>query len=1086
MLRTSINTIFYGFIFAIYFYTSPLLSETASGKLTGDPTKILHKPIPDKLIVLTFDDAPASHATVVAPILKSLNFGGTFYICDFDSFKTRKDWYLTFRQMKSMAEDGFEIGNHTKGHGGSLSAFLAMEDDLLAHYIPKPSTVCWPVYAVNWGICSDLTSKGYSFGRGGHERPYRPTLDNPFDIPSFTIRDGTTVEAFIKQAQQACQGRIVVYCFHGVPDMEHPSVGLEPATFKIMMQYLKDNNYKVISARDLSDYIDPVKAAKLPQASRPIQVETPFETIKDDKPYLATASKEIRNFEIPGVSVQRSQNNFVASAPYALDITRLAPKFETLAGAKVEPKSGTIRDFTNPQIYKVTGIDGNAQTYTVSVKRHLLSTVKDVIKFELPEATATSISRTSIGVYVPLSTNVKTLAPTLILSPFAKSVPASGTVRDFTKSQNYTITAQDGSTCDFLVTVIKSDKPNSFHWNGATSGNWSDTSKWKSASGEATSLNPSGQPDYILNINKAEKSELYNDLKDSFQLHQLNLNLGQGSNLKLNSKGLRFTTNPTTGVPPSIRVNALFERSEISGPISLASDLTINLSQGAESTLNGPISGSGSLLLNSTDFKPDMDWYGYRPCVLRIDNKVNTYTGGTIISGGQLFLFVANQGLGTGPVKMINGGRVRLENAHISNPLNSSNSMIEGGGSWNAPIVLNGTNRLSGNIHFNPVSDGISGTGGLMLMGSRGPFNWTNNGTVMLSGNNTYSGPTTILKGTLRVKKPYSLYNANSSLWTPEHISVAPAATLSIDVGGLDEFTGEQSGILLNNLTKKINNNGLMARSIFNIDTSNASQSVVLSNDITDSNGPEGGAFVLKKSGIGILQLSGNNSYSGQTILENGALHLASFNSVSGGKPSSSLGAPKDIEAGEIFIGNPINDSNCSLIYSGVGESSDRVINLAGKNSTLTFDHSGTGLLKLSQPFLISGHSFNKNIILTGDSTGVGEIAGIISDPYDRIGKATTKVTKSGSGTWILSGNNLFSGSTTISQGTLSLTNSRSLSSSTEVLISVGAILDLNFAGELKVGKLLLNGVSQAKETYNAVNTSKFIKGTGTLTICKD
>ena len=60
-------------------------------QVADDPTGILLKPIPDKLIVLTFDDAPASHATVVAPILKELGFGGTMYVCDFDSCRT-KTW----------------------------------------------------------------------------------------------------------------------------------------------------------------------------------------------------------------------------------------------------------------------------------------------------------------------------------------------------------------------------------------------------------------------------------------------------------------------------------------------------------------------------------------------------------------------------------------------------------------------------------------------------------------------------------------------------------------------------------------------------------------------------------------------------------------------------------------------------------------------------------------------------------------------------------------------------------------------------------------------------------------------------------
>ena len=83
----------------------------------------------------------------MAPILKPLGFGGTFYICNFDSFMTRKDWYLTWRQMIAMANDGFEIGNHTVGHGGGagITAFLNLEDQFLANNVPKPTTVCWPI-----------------------------------------------------------------------------------------------------------------------------------------------------------------------------------------------------------------------------------------------------------------------------------------------------------------------------------------------------------------------------------------------------------------------------------------------------------------------------------------------------------------------------------------------------------------------------------------------------------------------------------------------------------------------------------------------------------------------------------------------------------------------------------------------------------------------------------------------------------------------------------------------------------------------------------------------------------------------------
>ena len=189
-----------------------------------------------------------------------------------------------------------------------------------------------------------------------------------------------------------------------------------------------------------------------------------------------------------------------------------------------------------------------------------------------------------------------------------------------------------------------------------------------------------------------------------------------------------------------------------------------------------------------------------------------------------------------------------------------------------------------------------------------------------------------------------------------------------------------------------------------------------------------------------------------------------------------------DIEAGEIVIGEEGRDGECSLIYSGPGETSDRVINLAGKNATVTFDQSGTGLLKLTSSLLISGYGADKMIVLRGDTAGAGEIAGAIIDPHDRAGKASTSVVKSGSGTWTLSGANTHSGPTRVTQGVLSLSNARSLGDSTEIDISAGATLELNFTGEARVEKLIFDGKPQPAGRYDAKSSPKFIKGTGVLT----
>ena len=140
-----------------------------------DPAGILKKPIPDKLIILTFDDGPASGYTVCAPILKSHGFGGSFYVCDFDSFKTRKDWYMTFRQMKAMADGGLEIGNHSAGHFSGFGAMMNMEDELLANHVPKPTTIAWPLGGAAMTDVPALVSNGYLFARGG----YRALVASP-------------------------------------------------------------------------------------------------------------------------------------------------------------------------------------------------------------------------------------------------------------------------------------------------------------------------------------------------------------------------------------------------------------------------------------------------------------------------------------------------------------------------------------------------------------------------------------------------------------------------------------------------------------------------------------------------------------------------------------------------------------------------------------------------------------------------------------------------------------------------------------------------------------------------------------------
>ncbi|QOV89582.1 autotransporter-associated beta strand repeat-containing protein [Humisphaera borealis] len=1063
----------------IAFIVASLASAIALGQVSvdPDPNGVLIKPIPDKLIVLTFDDAPASHATVVAPILKSLGFGGTFYVCNFDSFKTRKDWYLTYRQMVAMNADGFEIGNHTHGHGGGLANYLRMEDEVIANHGPKMTTACWPVYQVAWSICPDLAARGYTFGRGGHERPYRPTVDNPFDVPSFTIKDGPPIENFVKQAQMACKGRVVVFCFHGVPDMEHPGVSLEPASFKAMMQYLKDNNYQCIAMRDMAKYIDPAKAAKLPRTANSAKDAPPFDRVKDDKPFVAPPACDIREFSFPGLPpASISKTSILLTVAYGTDVKALSPHIKVSPDATIAPANGTVRDFSKPQTYTVTARDGSTKSYLVTVKTRAASDAKEMLTFEMAATPGITISRDQVTAYLPSYSSLKELAPKFTLSPFATAVPSSGTFLDFTRPQRYRITAQDGSSRTVTVSVVHKDKQNVFVWKRAEDGNWSDATKWWASEGAMVS-----SPDNIIDFTQAGECAVKNDLNAGFLLNQLVLGDRSGR-LTVNGNGLTFAKEPASQILPSIRATKC-QRVDINLPLTLQDDFTVNTFPGKDPncfiSFNEVISGPGSLILHSSG-DPNVAGTNFHDVhfgILQLNNS-NTYTGGTVINGGKINVRKTN-GLGTGTITLSSFGTLSTE-ANLANPVVINQGTLFHS-TLSGPVTLNGTANLIGKC---TISGPISGPGGLTMLGTNGTYlSMIPGGTVSLAGANTYTGPTIVFPGTLIVKNAAGLYGADAARWTPGNISIQKAATLRLNVGGPGEFTGQQIGTLLDNLTRQINDNGLMGGSYVSLDTAGATGLVTLSADIADSKGPGGGAFVIRKCGAGTMRLSGNNSYTGQTILEGGALVVSSLNSVTKAlrQASSSLGAPTDIEAGEIVIGEEGKDGDCGLIYTGPGESSDRVMNLAGKNTIVTFDQSGAGLLKLTSPILISGYGASKTIVLRGDTAGTGEIAGDLSDPHDRAGKAKTAVTKFGRGKWVLSGTNSHSGPTRVTQGTLSLASVRSLSHQSEVEISEGAVLELDFKGEVHVGKLSFGGIALPAGTYDAKNSPKFIKGSGVL-----
>lgn len=304
----------------------------------------------------------------------------------------------------------------------------------------------------------------------------------------------------------------------------------------------------------------------------------------------------------------------------------------------------------------------------------------------------------------------------------------------------------------------------------------------------------------------------------------------------------------------------------------------------------------------------------------------------------------------------------------------------------------------------------------------------TGSGTLLLSGTNTYTGTTTVSQGILQFGKTSALYNGDTASWTSPNIIVSSGTTLAFSVGGTGEFTTGNVTTLLTNLSFTNNTNGLISGSSIGFDTTNASGGTFTVAD-TIANSSTGGLIGVNKLGAGTLVLTGTNTYTGKTTISAGTL---SVSSIANRSSASSIGAPATAPNGTIAIGS--NTSTGTLLYTGGTASTNRVINLAGTTGGATLDSSGTGALTFTSNFTATGAGA-KTLTLTGTTSG-NTISGAI---VDNSSLNKTSLTKSGAGSWILSGVNTYTGITTISAGTLTLGATGTIANSTTINLGTTA-----------------------------------------------
>ncbi len=183
---------------------------------------------------------------------------------------------------------------------------------------------------------------------------------------------------------------------------------------------------------------------------------------KDEIVPVKSAEKSITLFTLNSFSPAVKANidsvryTITASVPIGTDITKLSPTITISKLASISPSSGTIQDFTSPVVYTVTAENGTVQTYTVKINI-AKSSSKSITSFSfssLPKVIVLIDSiKKAITATLPEGTDLTKLVPTIIASNKATIIPASGQAQDFTNPVTYNVSAEDGTTQSYIVTL---------------------------------------------------------------------------------------------------------------------------------------------------------------------------------------------------------------------------------------------------------------------------------------------------------------------------------------------------------------------------------------------------------------------------------------------------------------------------------------------------------------------------------------------------------------------------------------------------------------------------------------------------------
>lgn len=372
----------------------------------------------------------------------------------------------------------------------------------------------------------------------------------------------------------------------------------------------------------------------------------------------------------------------------------------------------------------------------------------------------------------------------------------------------------------------------------------------------------------------------------------------------------------------------------------------------------------------------------------------------------------------------------------------------------------------------------IDGSGGLTKLG---------NGTLQLNAANTYSGGTTLGAGTLSLGNAGALGNGALTV-------TGGTLASSIDLGLNDPGNGVANAIILNGAL-----------------TISGTHDLALTGDIS------GIGKLIKNGSASVLELTGNNSYSGGTDLNTGTLIVNSSTALGTGALRAAGGTSFDTSH-SVILANEVQLAGNLNILGSNDLTLNGVVNGAGSltkdgSATLTLGNGNTysGGTTLNNGNLVVGANNalgSGTLIVNGgnlDSSTNATLSNAITLNVDLgvLGShnltlsgdisGTGGIQKSGAALLTLSGNNSYSGDTDLNAGTLivgsntalgsgslNAANGSALDSSTAVTLAnslnLGGALtiigsnDLTLDGAIS-GPGSLSKLGSAQLTLNHANT---------------